>query len=160
MGGQILTDNFKRHSEVILKLSDDPKYFPQVKKALFNSSNAYRVNCQRLADLGIKHLDEIGGLSYFKGKRGGPAGLFYKIANQEFEVSAPRKAAMGNLEAWLTKEHQKSFTLSSNEIITTNCNGEWKNLVIFSAFITNDNEEKRYESITKFELTKINISHE
>ena len=59
-----------------------------------------------------------------------------------------------------TKEHQKSLTLSSNEIITTNCNGEWKNLVIFSAFITNDNEEKRYESITKFELTEINISHE
>ena len=59
-----------------------------------------------------------------------------------------------------TKEHQKSLTLSSNEIITTNCNGEWKNLVIFSAFITNDNEEKRYESITKFELTEININHE
>ena len=59
-----------------------------------------------------------------------------------------------------TKEHQKSLTLSSNEIITTNCNGEWKNLVIFSAFITNDNEAKRHESITKFELTKINISHE
>ena len=113
LGGQILTDNFKRHSEVILKLSDDPKYFPQVKKALFNSSNAYRVNCQRLADLGIKHLDEIGGLSYFKGKRGGPAGLFYKIANQEFEVSAPRKAAMGNLEAWLTIEHRASGDLIS-----------------------------------------------
>ena len=113
LGGQILTDNFKRHSEVILKLSDDPKYFPQVKKALYNSSNAYRVNCQRLADLGIKHLDEIGGLSYFKGKRGGPAGLFYKIANQEFEVSAPRKAAMRNLEAWLTIEHRASEDLIS-----------------------------------------------
>ena len=113
LGGQILTDNFKRHAEVILKLSDDPKYFPQVKKALYNSSNAYRVKCHKLADLGIKHLDEIGGLSYIKGKRGGPAGLFYKIVNQEFEVSAPRKAAMGNLEAWLTKEHQKSGDLIS-----------------------------------------------
>jgi hypothetical protein len=59
-----------------------------------------------------------------------------------------------------TKEHQKSLTLSSNEIITANCNGEWKGLVIFSAFITNDNEAKRHESITKFELTEINISHE
>jgi len=59
-----------------------------------------------------------------------------------------------------TNEHQKSLTLSSNEIITSNCNNEWKSLVIFSAFITNDNEAKRHESITKFELTEINISHE
>jgi len=59
-----------------------------------------------------------------------------------------------------TQEYQKSLTLSNNEIITTNCNNEWKNFFIFSAFITNDIEAKRYETITKFELTEINISNE
>jgi len=59
-----------------------------------------------------------------------------------------------------TEEYKKSLSLSSHEIITSNCNNEWKSLVIFSAFITNDNEAKRHESITKFELTEINIIHE
>ena len=113
LGGQILTDNFKRHAEVILKLSDDPTYFPKVKWGLYNFTKAHLIKCQKLAELGIKCIEEIGGLSYFKGKRGGPAGLFYKIANQEFEVSATRKSAMGSLTAWLTKEHQTSGDLTS-----------------------------------------------
>ncbi|MFT4903026.1 MAG: hypothetical protein ACI84S_000731 [Thalassomonas sp.] len=88
---------------------------------------------------------------------------FTNLINQTISLSY--KIEMWNNDQCLncnkeTKEHQKTLTLSSNEIITTNCNSEWKNLVIFSAFITNDNEEKRYESITKFELTAINISHE
>jgi hypothetical protein len=88
---------------------------------------------------------------------------FTNLINQTISLSY--KIEMWNNDQCLncnkeTKEHQKTLTLSNNEIITTNCNGEWKNLVIFSAFITNDNEEKRYESITKFELIAINISHE
>ena len=88
---------------------------------------------------------------------------FTNLINQTISLSY--KIEMWNNDQCLncnkeTKEHQKTLTLSNNEIITTNCNSEWKNLVIFSAFITNDNEEKRYESITKFELTAINISHE
>ena len=59
-----------------------------------------------------------------------------------------------------TKEHHKSLTIYSNKIITANCNNEWKEFTIFSAFITNENEAKRYESITKFELKEISISHE
>jgi hypothetical protein len=35
------------------------------------------------------------------------------IVNQEFEVSAPRKAAMGNLEEWLTIELRASGDLIS-----------------------------------------------
>ena len=68
LAGQILSDNFKRYAEVILKLSDDPTYFPKIKKTLFNFTNGYRTKCKELADLGIKYLDEKGGLSYFKGK--------------------------------------------------------------------------------------------
>ena len=88
---------------------------------------------------------------------------FTNLINQTISLSY--KIEMWNNDQCLncnkeTKEHQKTLTLSNNEIITTNCNSEWKNLVIFSAFITNDNEEKRYESITKFELIAINISHE
>ena len=113
LAGQILTDNFKRHAEVILKLSDDPTYFPKLKKNLYNFTNGYRVKCQELAHLGIKYLDEKGGLSHFKGNKAGPAGLFYKVADQKFEVSDPRKEARGNLTAWLTKEHQKSGDLIS-----------------------------------------------
>ena len=113
LAGQILTDNFKRHAEVILKLSDDPTYFPKIKKILYNFTNGYRTRCKELADLGIKYLDEKGGLSYFKGKKAGPAGLFYKVLDQKFEVSDTRKAARGNLASWLTKEYQKSGDLTS-----------------------------------------------
>ena len=113
LAGQILSDNFKRYAEVILKLSDDPTYFPKIKKTLFNFTNGYRTKCKELADLGIKYLDEKGGLSYFKGKKAGPAGLFYKVLDQKFEVSDTRIAARGSLASWLTKEHQKSEDLTS-----------------------------------------------
>ena len=110
---QILTDNFKRHAEVILRLSDDLTYFPKIKKILYNFTNRYRTKCMELANLGIKCINEKGGLSYFKGKKSGPAGLFYKVSDQNFEVSDSRKVARGSLAFWLTKEHQKSEDLTS-----------------------------------------------
>jgi hypothetical protein len=59
-----------------------------------------------------------------------------------------------------SEESRYTIQIPSNETITTNCNNEWKGFAIFSAFITNDDEEKRYESLTKFELKEITISHE
>jgi len=59
-----------------------------------------------------------------------------------------------------SEESRYTIQIPSNETITTNCNNEWKGFEIFSAFITNDDEEKRYASLTKFELKEITISHE
>ena len=59
-----------------------------------------------------------------------------------------------------SEESRYTIQIPSNETITTNCNNEWKEFVIFSAFITNDDEKKRYASLTKFELKEITISHE
>ncbi len=59
-----------------------------------------------------------------------------------------------------SEESRYTIQIPSNETIITNCNNEWKGFAIFSAFITNDDEEQRYESLTKFELKEIIISHE
>ena len=54
-------------------------------------------------------------------------------------------------------EFRKTINLNSNQIITTNCENQWKEHAIFSAFVYNETSEK-YVSLTKFELTNINIS--
>ena len=59
-----------------------------------------------------------------------------------------------------SEESRYTIQIPSNKTIITNCNNEWKGFAIFSAFITNDDEEQRYESLTKFELKEIIISHE
>ena len=59
-----------------------------------------------------------------------------------------------------SEESRYIIQIPSNEAIATNCNNEWKGFAIFSAFITNDDEEKRYESLTKFEFKEISISYE
>lgn len=59
-----------------------------------------------------------------------------------------------------SEESRYTIQIPSNKTITTNCSNEWRDYAIFSAFITNDDKEKRYESLTKFELQEIIISHE
>ena len=59
-----------------------------------------------------------------------------------------------------SEESRYIIQIPSNEAIATNCNNEWKGFAIFSAFITNDEKEQRYASLTKFELKEITISHE
>ena len=51
-------------------------------------------------------------------------------------------------------EFRKTINLEKNEIITTNCENQWKEYSIFSAFVHNQTSEK-YVSLTKFELTNI-----
>ena len=59
-----------------------------------------------------------------------------------------------------SKESRYTIQILGNEVITTNCNNEGKGFSIFSAFITNDEQKKRYVSLTKFELKEITISYE
>ncbi len=59
-----------------------------------------------------------------------------------------------------SEESRYTIQIPSNETITTNCSDEWRGYAIFSAFITNDEKEQRYASLTKFELKEITISHE
>jgi len=59
-----------------------------------------------------------------------------------------------------SEESRYTIQIPSNETITTNCSNEWRGYAIFSAFITNDEKEQRYASLTKFELKEITISHE
>ena len=58
-----------------------------------------------------------------------------------------------------SNESRYTIHIAENQTITTSCNDKWKEFAIFSAFITND-DETRYESLTKFELKEITISHE
>ena len=56
-------------------------------------------------------------------------------------------------------EFRKTINLNSNQIITTNCDNQWNEHAIFSAFIHNKTSEK-YASLTKFELTNITIEND
>lgn len=53
-------------------------------------------------------------------------------------------------------EFRKTINLNSKQIITINCENQWKEHAIFSAFVHNETSEK-YVSLTKFELTNITI---
>ena len=56
-------------------------------------------------------------------------------------------------------EFRKTINLENNEIITTNCENQWKEYSIFSAFVHNETSE-RYVSLTKFELTNITTEND
>ena len=56
-------------------------------------------------------------------------------------------------------EFRKTINLKNNEIITTNCENQWKEYSIFSAFVHNETNE-RYVSLTKFELINITTENE
>ena len=56
-------------------------------------------------------------------------------------------------------EFRKTINLKNNEIITTNCENQWKEYSIFSAFVHNETNE-RYVSLTKFELINITTKND
>ena len=56
-------------------------------------------------------------------------------------------------------EFRKTINLENNEIITTNCENQWKKYSIFSAFVHNETNE-RYVSLTKFELINITTKND
>ena len=56
-------------------------------------------------------------------------------------------------------EFRKTINLDKNEIITTNCENQWKEYSIFSAFVHNETNE-RYVSLTKFELINITTKND
>ena len=56
-------------------------------------------------------------------------------------------------------EFRKTITLNGNQIITANCENQWRGHTILSAFIHNETSE-RYVSLTKFELTNITTSND
>ena len=57
------------------------------------------------------------------------------------------------------EEFRKTIRLSADQIIEINCEEQLKQFAIFSGFIHNETSE-RYVSLTKFELTNINIKNE
>ena len=56
-------------------------------------------------------------------------------------------------------EFRKTINLENNEIITVNCENQWKGYFIFSAFVHNETSE-RYVYLTKFELTNITTEND
>ena len=58
-----------------------------------------------------------------------------------------------------SEEFRKNIKLNENQTITTNCDNQWREHTIFSAFIDNTTNEK-YVSLTKFELINITISND
>lgn len=57
------------------------------------------------------------------------------------------------------EEFRKTIELNQNQTITANCDNQWREYTLFSAFISNENNEK-HVSLTKFELTNITTSND
>lgn len=109
---EILADEFRNHADAILELSNRPDYFHQLRKELnqirFAFESQLKKQCQEVFD----HMNRNSlSVKDFKSGNNGPAGLFAKLHKLDLEVSAPRRAAIGDPEKWLTKANLKQVNL-------------------------------------------------
>lgn len=113
LSGEILKDEFKRHSEAVLELSSRPGYFEKLKKELNEIRYGFENKVKGICQVFFDYLDKEGlTVQDFSRGAGGPAGLFQKLHGLDFEISGPRRAAIGNLESWLTKPNLKTGHLN------------------------------------------------
>jgi len=113
LSGEILKDEFKKHSAAVLKLSETPGYFDKLKKELNEIRFGFENQVKRFSREFSEYLEQEGlSIKDFSGGVRGPAGLFEKLEGLVFDISDPRRAAMDNLEAWLTKPNLKKGHLN------------------------------------------------
>lgn len=108
---EVLKDEFKEFSDQLSGVANSPKQLTEIKKQLdkaqFNFEKAIKNICQKA----LEKIENNGlELKSFKSGKNGPAGLFEKLNNLNFEITDTRRAAADNLDAWITKTNkQKEF---------------------------------------------------
>ena len=106
---EILRDDFKAYASQVLKLSEQPDFFNNMKKELntlrYRFENQVKKINQEVTSYLSDHQIDPGDFS-----RGmsGPLGLFFKVVGKDdpkrkYDVSGPRRAAADDKSKWLTK---------------------------------------------------------
>lgn len=115
LSGEILKDEFKRHSDEVLKLSDQPGFFANLKKDLNKQRYQFEGQVKKLCQQFFTYSEKEGlDISDFTRGKNGPAGLFEKLFNLDFDISDTRRAANGDIEKWLTKTNLKKGHLNQH----------------------------------------------
>ncbi len=114
---EILRDDFKQYATSVLKLSEQPDFFPNLKKDLnkirYHFENHLKSIHQEVFDyLTAQHI-EPGDFS--NGLRG-PLGLFSKVVSKDdpskkYDISGPRRAAAEDKSKWLAKANMGNAQL-------------------------------------------------
>lgn len=111
---EVLKDDFKQFSNLIIGLADDPKQLINVKKELDAIQYEFESKLMSMSLEALNYLDSKGlSVESFKGKSRSPAGLFVKFEKLEFEITESRRAAADNLEAWITKTDKQKDLLEN-----------------------------------------------
>ncbi len=120
LADEILKDNFKLLGSKVFLLDGEPDFFSKFINELDAKKSEFLDQTGKWSSEALELIEEHGGVEAFKGKGSGPAGLFRKIANREFEISSTRRKAADDLSSWLTKQTISNPALASlveNEIL-------------------------------------------
>lgn len=113
---ELFKDDFKVFEPEILKLSSQADFFPMLKKELNKVRFSFEKQIGGICAEVDGYLSSKGlSVSDFKSGQNGPCGLFSKVAGKDrrrFEISDPRRAAVSDKSAWLTKANQLNPTLN------------------------------------------------
>ena len=105
---EILKDEFKLYSKEILALSNEKGYFEKIRKQLNNVKYPFENQVKKMCREALRFIESNGlTIDHFSRKASGPAGLFLKLDNLDFDISDTRRAAMEDLSKWLKKADQK-----------------------------------------------------
>lgn len=99
---ELLKEDFKGFGEQLLTFQSRDFYDFQIQ--LSKTVRSFEQEVVKIGKEGLAVLALYGGVENFSRKSGGPAGLFIKASNGEFEVSAAKLAARDTPEKWLTKK--------------------------------------------------------
>lgn len=109
---EILKDEFRAHADSILELSSQPMFFDNLRKDFqtirYTFENQIKKSCREVTRYLDQHQLSPGD---FKSGNNGPFGLFNKLQKLDFDISPSRRAAIGSLDAWLTKPNLKKTHL-------------------------------------------------
>ncbi|MEQ8474026.1 MAG: UvrD-helicase domain-containing protein [Marinoscillum sp.] len=101
---EILKDGFKVYAPKVLELSKKPGYFDSIRKQLNNIRYPFENQVKKMCRECLKFLEDNSlSIDDFSRKAGGPAGLFLKLENLDFDISDTRRAAMSDITKWLKK---------------------------------------------------------
>lgn len=109
---EITKDEFKFYSKQILELSNQKGYFERIRKELNNVKYPFEKQVQKMCREVFKFWEENGlSVETFSRKAGGPAGLFEKLDELNFDITEAKRNAMDDISKWLKKADQNDANL-------------------------------------------------
>ncbi|MFT5955833.1 MAG: ATP-dependent helicase/nuclease subunit A, partial [Cyclobacteriaceae bacterium] len=116
LGTEIFKDEFKEYAEPLLTVT--PQTFDQLQKSLSQTVRDFESQLKQIGLVGLKLVDEVGGIDVLKGKSRSPAGLFQFAIDGRFEISDGRLMATDDLTYWLTKKVLDEDAQLASELVS------------------------------------------